>query len=409
MKIGIIKETKTPQNSLVAISPQSAEKILWERSEDKKERRKDISIAMEKSDSRCFAPTMYDYLGVEVNKEDMSDCDVLFGVKEENIDALIPNKHYFFFGHVAKMQEYNKPLLQAMIDKKITFTDYEYLTDEKGKRVCYFGNYAGIVGAYNTLRLWAIRQGLKDVGSMHGIYSVDKLLSLTRTMKAKKIKILVTGDGNVSLGVQCVLRFLKMEEVPLSSDNLDKGFCFSIARTQDLVERIDGAPYDRDDFHAHPEDYRSEFDKFAEEYDVLIAAHRWEKGQPVYFREECVRNANNKIKVVGDITCDISGSIRTTIKPSTLKQPFYSVKLLKDKFVKCADNTKDAIAVMAVDNLPNALPIDASVGFSTQLEDVILNHLLVNGVEDETIKRATIVKNGKITDRFAYLNDYLKA
>lgn len=407
MKIGVIKETKTPTNSLVVISPQSAEKILYERSEDKKERRKDISIAMEKSDSRCFKPTMYDYLGVEVEKEDMSDCDVLFGVKEVSIDSLIPNKHYFFFGHVAKMQEYNKPLLKVMIEKGITFTDYEYLTDEQGKRVCYFGNYAGVAGAYNTIRLWAKRNGLKDVGSMHGIYSVDKLLPLVDEMKARKIKILVTGDGNVSLGVQCVLRFLQMKEVPLNSKELVDGFCYSIARTQDLV----GCPsksYSRDDFHAHPDDYRSKFDKFAEEYDVLIVAHRWEKGQPVYLREESLRNTNNKIKVIGDITCDIGGSIKTTIQPSTLKNPFYSVKLLKDKIVKCSDNNSEAISVMAVDNLPNALPIDASVGFSTQLEDVILNHLLVNGVEDEMIKRATIVKNGRITDRFSYLNNYLK-
>lgn len=402
MKIGIIKETKTPIDNRVAISPQSAEKIL-------KQRRKDISIALEKSENRCFKPTMYDYLGVETDKEDMSDCDVLFGVKEVNINALIPNKHYFFFGHVAKMQEYNKPLLQAMVDKHITFTDYEYLTDEKGNRVCAFGWYAGVVGAYNTIRLIGKRYGLFDVGAIHGFYDVDKLKDVAPKLKQVKLNILVTGDGKVALGVRIVLGFVGYKEVPLNSEELANGFCYSVARTQDLVERIDGEPYSRDDFHAHPKMYRSKFDQYTEKYHTLIAAHKWEKGQPIYLSEKTLRNAKNNIKVVGDITCDINGSICTTIKPSTHKQPFYSVKLLKDKIVKCSDTSKDAISVMAVDNLPNALPIDASVGFSTELEDVIINHILVNGADDEMIKRATIVKNGRITDRYTYLNDYLKA
>jgi len=402
MKIGIIKETKTPTDNRVAISPQSAEKILKQRSED-------VSITLEKSETRCFKSEQYDYLGVEVNKEDMSDCDILFGVKEVNIDALIPNKHYFFFGHVAKMQEYNKPLLQAMLDKHLTFTDYEYLTDEKGKRVCSFGWYAGVAGAYNTIRLIGKKYNLFDVGGIHGFYDVDKLKQIVPQLKKIKNNILVTGDGNVALGVRIVLGFIGYKEVPLNSDELADGFCYSVARTQDLVERIDGVPYNRDDFHAHPEMYKSKFDQYVEKYDTLIAAHKWEQGQPIYLSEKTLHNANNNIKIVGDITCDINGSICTTIKPSTHKQPFYSVKLLKDKIVKCSDTSKDAISVMAVDNLPNAIPIDASVGFSTELEPIIFEHLLKNGIDDEMIARATIVKEGRITDRFAYMNDFLKA
>lgn len=402
MKIGIIKETKTPTDNRVAISPQSAEKILKSGGEG-------VSIALEKSDYRCFKPTMYDYLGVETNREDMSDCDVLFGVKEVNIDALIPNKHYFFFGHVAKEQAYNKPLLQAMIDKHITFTDYEYLTDEKGKRVCGFGWYAGVVGAYDTIRLIGKKYRLFDIGAMHGFYDTDKLVKITPKLKGIKNNILITGDGNVSLGVRIVLGFLGYNEVPLNSDKLADGFCFSVAKTHNLVERIDGAPYDKSDFHAHPEKYKSKFEQYVEKYDTLIATHKWEQGQPIYLSEDILRNENNRIKVVGDITCDINGSIRTTIQPSTHRHPFYTVKLLKDKIVKCSDNNSDSISVMAVDNLPNALPQDASVGFSTELEPVILEHLLVNGKDDEMIKRATIVNDGKITERFSFLNDFVKS
>jgi len=401
MKIGIIRETRTPLDRRVAISPQSAAKIL-------KEHGNEIALYLEKSEGRVFKPSDYDYLGVEVNKEDMSDCDVLFGVREVNIDALIPNKHYFFFGHIAKMQPYNKPLLQAMMDKRITFTDYEYLVDDEGKRVCNFGWYAGVVGAYNTLRLVAIRNRIDDFGNLHGIYGIDKLLGVKDKLKSIKNKILVTGNGKASLGVQIVLRFIGYKEVPLNSKELESGLCYSVANTSDLVERKDGSKYNRDDFHKHPEKYVSKFDKYAEKYDTLIAAHKWEKGQPIYLSENTLRSGNNKIKVVGDITCDIEGSVRTTIHTSTHKKPFYAVKMSDDgRIVECS--FRKGIGVMAVDNLPNAIPIDASAGFSTELEDVITNHLLTNGCEDEMIKRATILKNGKITERFSYLEDFIKS
>jgi len=400
MKIGIIKETKTPTDSRAAISPQSVAKILDKCSED-------TSIALEKSAKRCFDASEYKHLGVEVDKEDMSDCDVLFGVKEVNIDSLIPNKHYFFFGHIAKCQEYNRPLLKAMMEKKITFTDYEYLTDDAGKRVCAFGWYAGIVGAYNTLRLIGLRHSFKDIGPMRDFYHVDRLVSYTPALKALRNNILITGNGRASVGAQTVLKFLGYKEVPLNSDELANGFCYSVATLAHLVERIDGEPYDRNDFRAHPELYKSKFDLYTEKYDALIAAHKWEKGQPVYLSEKTLRDETNNVKVVGDITCDIKGSICTTIRPSTHKSPFYTVKLLKNKVVKCADDNKDGIAVTAVDNLPDAIAKSASMGFSSELEKVIIEHLIPNGIDDEMIARATIVKDGEITERYSYLNDFV--
>lgn len=391
MKIGILKET------VAAISPQSVAKI-------KEQCREDISIALEKFSDRVFNFQEYGYLGA-TEQEDLADCDVLMGINEPIVETLIPNKHYFFFGRKKGGKYYSKKLLKALIEKNITYTDFGYLKDVDDKPLCNIGFYAGIAGAYNTMRLWAIQNNMEDVGGITSFYSVDKLIPVARKMKRQKTKVLVSGDGNVSLGVQAVLRFLQMDVVPFGSKERKKSFFYSVVCSKDLVERIDGKPYDREDFYYHPEQYRSKFASLTEKYDVYIAAHKWEEGQPTYMREEYVRNANTRIKTIGDMTCEAKGSLQTTLKVSSEEDPFYGVKASENGLEICSITDNDAIAVTAVYGLYNALPKDVSTAFSTMLEPIILKQ--GESDIDRIIDRATVIKNGKITSDYAYLKDYM--
>lgn len=147
MRIALIKETKTPVDNRVALSPKQVSELNIRFPQHR--------IVVQSSDIRAFSDDEYRNEGVEI-VDSVSDCDVLFGIKEAKIETLIPDKHYFFFGHIAKMQEYNRPLLQAFIQNRITFCDYEYLVDDKNQRVCAFGWWAGVVGVYYTIQCGAM-------------------------------------------------------------------------------------------------------------------------------------------------------------------------------------------------------------------------------------------------------------
>ena len=206
MRLGILKERKSPPDFRVPLSPEQAASL--------KQNHPDTEVVVESYPVRAFSDQKYQDAGLELRTE-MHDCDVLLGVKEVPIEALIPNKTYFFFSHTIKKQPYNLGLLKAVLAKGIRLIDYECLRNEQGMRTIGFGRYAGVVGAYHSMRAWAIRQGNTELPlpqDLAGRYAMDKLL---KNFKPGNVKVLLTGEGRVANGAREVLATIGFKEVSL--------------------------------------------------------------------------------------------------------------------------------------------------------------------------------------------------
>lgn len=398
MKIGIIKETKIPVDNRVALTPTQVAVL--------NKRFPEHQIVVQESDIRAFTDEEYRNEGVEV-VNDLSDCDVLFGIKEAKIETLIPNKHYFFFAHIAKMQEYNRPLLQAMLSKNLTFSDYEYLVDENNQRVCAFGWWAGVVGAYYTLRGYGLRAKTYDLPKPDIQFTLTQLINNLKNIQLPAVKILVTGTGRVSQGVQYVLKSIGAcyltEEAYLTTSGVEK-LSYTVASTKQLVKRKDSKPYERDDFKKHPENYVSDFNRWSESTDMLITAHFWGAKDPVYLTAKDLRAKNLRISIIGDVTCDIKGSIMATVRPATHSVPYFDYNP-ETELDEPPFSSEKNITVMAVDTCPNALALDTSDYFGKMLIEHVFEPLL-QGKPSKVIERSTIVENGKLTEKFDYLASF---
>lgn len=399
MKIGIIKETKIPVDNRVALSPKQVARLNQQFANHE--------IVVQESDIRAFSDEDYRKEGVRIVKS-VEDCDILFGIKEAKIESLIPNKHYFFFGHIAKMQSYNRQLAQAFINKHITFSDYEYLVDENEQRVCAFGWWAGVVGVYYTLRGYGLRTKSYELPKPDMKFTLEQLLSNLRNVKLPAVKILVTGGGRVSQGAQYVLNAIGAKEMSeyeyLAIDSV-ANLSFTVARANQLVKRVDDGGFDSKEFKKYPEKYKSNFTKWAKATDILISAHYWDSKAPVYLSQDDLRNGENRICMIGDITCDIMGSIKSTIRSSTHDEPYYDYNPISEQEetpFSCEKN----ITVMAVDTCPNALALDTSEYFGEMLIKYVFEPLL-RRESSFIIDNATIVKNGHLTDRFSYLENFV--
>jgi len=399
MKIGLIAETKIPEDNRVALTPKQVAQLNAEFPDDE--------ILVQTSAIRAFTDKEYRDEGVRV-VGNMEECDVLFGIKEAKIDSLIPGKHYFFFGHIAKQQAYNRPLLQAMLAKGLTFSDYEYLVDDNGERVCAFGWWAGVVGVYYTLRGYMLRMG-RTLPKPTRTFTLAQMRSILATAPMPKVKILITGNGRVAQGATYVMRECRAQELTYDqfvSDEPVEGLSFYRATVNELVKHKEGKPFDRKDFRSHPEQYESDFIKFAKHTDIFIPCHYWDPKAPVYLEQEDFVKHQLPIKIIGDITCDICGSIKSTVRPATHAEPYYDFNpfTLKEELPFSSQNN---ITVMAVDTCPNALAIDASEYFGEMLISHVFKPLL-KGDHSSVIERATIVKNGGLTEKYAYLKAFAK-
>lgn len=317
MKIGIIKETKTPVDNRVALTPEQVATLNKQYPNHR--------IVVQSSDIRAFTDDEYREKGVEI-VDNLSDCDILFGIKEANIESLIPNKHYVFFGHIAKMQAYNRHLLQAMIEKGITFSDYEYLVDDNKERVCAFGWWAGVVGVYYTLRGYGLRTKSYYLPKPDITFTLEKLLNNLSAISLPAVKILITGNGRVSHGAQYVLNYIKARQLSenefLSTENVNS-ISYTVAKAESLVKKNNNETFDSLDFKNNPQNYHSDFGRWAKSTDILICAHFWTAKAPVYLTSEDLQDAKLRIRMIGDVTCDIMGSIHSTLRSSTHADPYY--------------------------------------------------------------------------------------
>ncbi len=397
MKIGLIREGKVPVDKRVPLTPKQAAEL---------QNKFDVTVVAQSSQIRCFTDLDYKDLGIEV-VENVSDCDILLGVKEVPLDKLIAEKTYFFFSHTTKEQPYNRKLLQTIIAKKIKLVDYEPLTDDKGARVVAFGRYAGIVGAYNGIMTYGKRFNLFNLRPANICHDFDDLSTEYGKVKLPPIKIALTGRGRVSQGAMEVLVGMGITKVS-TQEFLEKSFdypVFTQLHSNEYNKTADGSLFDMKAFHKNPEGFEGNFLKYAKQADVLIAGAFWDPNAPVLFTKEDAANKDFKIKVIADITCDIEGSIPSTIRPTTIDNPIYDYSPTNGKEQPVFSDAAN-ITVMAVDNLPCELPINASNDFGRQLIDNVLPHLFTED-RNEVIKRATITANGNLTKKYAYLQNYL--
>ena len=397
MKIALIKERKNPPDRRVVLTPHAAQELVKKYS--------DLIVKIESSEIRAFTDEDYATLGLEVT-DDVSDCDILLGVKEVPIEALIPNKKYFFFSHTIKKQPYNRKLLQAVLEKNIELYDHEVITNKKGIRLVAFGRYAGIVGAYNGIRAYGLKFDLYELPKAETLTDQKALIHELNKIKLPPIKIALTGKGRVSNGAKEMIDAMNITEVSID-DFLDKTFEEAVYVQLDVLDynkRKDGNVIDMFDFFNNPEEYDSDFMRFAKVSDLYIAGHFYGDGAPFLYTKEDAKSPDFNIKVVADISCDIDGPVASTIRSSTIADPIYGYHPVNEKEVDFMD--KDAIAVMAVDNLPCELPRDASIGFGEQFGSSVIPAFF-NGDQDGILERARMTENGKLTARYSYLQAYV--
>jgi alanine dehydrogenase len=397
MKFGVLKERKSPPDRRVVFSPDELLRL--------KERYQDAVIQVESSDIRIFTDAQYSDLGIEVS-DDISDCDVLFGVKEVPIDFLIPDKSYFFFSHTIKEQPYNRQLLQAILEKNIDLYDHETIVNASDRRLIGFGRYAGIVGAYNTIRAFGIKFGLFKLAKAETLSGKEELINHLKRVVLPPLKFVITGTGKVGAGITEILDAMKIKEVSVEN-YLTKNYAQPVYTQIDVLDynkRIDGQVLDCSDFYKNPTDYSINFERFTKVSDIVITGHFHGTGAPDIITREMLRSKDCKVKVVGDVSCDINGPVACTLRSSTIAEPFYGYLPSEDKEVDVFHPA--AIVVMAVDNLPCELPKDASEGFGSMFMEYVIPAFF-NDDKEGVLARAKITEKGKLTPRFSYLQDFV--
>ncbi len=397
MKIGIIREGKNPPDKRVPFTPTQCEEIMGSYPE--------IEFVVQPSKIRCFKDNDYKDVGVPL-QSDLSDCDVLMGVKEVPVRNLMNDKTYFFFSHTIKQQPYNKDLMKALLEKNIRMVDYETLTAANNQRLVGFGRYAGIVGAYNGFLAWGKRSGDFDLKPAHLCEDrVELEKELKKVTLPTDFKLVLTGKGRVAQGSIEIIQLLGLREVS-PADFVEKSFdapVYTIADCLDYNKRKDGQVLNNRDFYTNPEEYITDFPKFSSTADMYVAGHFYGSGSPYIFTREEAKHPDFKLKVIADISCDIDGPVASTIRPSTITNPIYGYNRITEK--EDDIQNENVITVMAVDNLPCELPKDASADFGDMLMDHILPALLQED-PDKIISRASICENKKLTENYDYLSEY---
>lgn len=398
VKIGLLREGKIPVDNRVALTPSQCKWLQQQFS--------DVQIIAQHSPHRCFPDREYEMAGVTV-QENLDDCQVLLGIKEVPIEMLIPGKTYLFFSHTKKKQPYNQPLFRAILNKKITLIDYECLEHEDGQRIIGFGFFAGVVGAHNGVMAYGNRTGLYKLDRVYKERSFRELIHAYFGLRLPNVKIAVTGSGRVAHGILEVMNLLGIHEAE-PDDYLRRRFAYPVytqLKGAELYADKKTGTYSRVDFHDHPENYTCRFLPYAEQTDILLNGVYWDTTVPRLFEKEDVRSESFIIRTIADITDDANGSVPINLGDQSIDDPVYGVD--RNSFEKTAPYLPNSIDVMAVGNLPNELPRDASRYFGEQLIKYVLEDLLRNG--SAIIERATMVKQGKLTESYQYLNDYANA
>lgn len=399
IKVGIVKEGKVPHDLRVPFTPAQCKAIS--------EQFPEVTLKVQSSSYRCFSDAEYISEGITVTN-DVSDCDILIGIKEVPVQELIAGKTYMIFSHTIKQQAHNRKLLQAILEKKITLIDYECLTDEVGHRIIGFGRFAGIVGAYNGIMGYGLKYGLFNLKPAHLCHDKAELFEHAREVRLPNVKIIITGGGRVANGaIECLGAMNIRKVTPFEFLHYSfREAVYAQLHSDDFHVRRDGSEGNKQEFYKHPELYRSTFcdtGSYGQYCDILVHCSFWDTHAPLLFSREQMRERNFRISMIADVTCDLNGSIPSTIKASSIDDKFYGYNTETEQLTPPFEN--GSITVMAVDNLPCELPRDASDGFGKHLIERVLPELF-SSQKSDLIARASITKSGKLTEHFEYLSDF---
>lgn len=395
VRIGLIREGKIPEDNRVALTPAQCRWLHKNHSLFK--------VTVQSSSSRCYSDDEYKRAGIEV-RPDVSDCDILLGIKEVPVNDLLPGKTYFFFSHTKKLQPYNREMLQEIIRKKITLIDYECLEHRDGTRIIGFGFFAGVVGAHNGMMAYGNRTGAFHLDRVNSGKGFQDLIHTYFGLKIPPVKIAVTGSGRVAHGLLEIMNLMQVHEVE-PSDYIKRNFDYPVyvhLKGADLYRHKISGGYDREDFHNHAGEYECLFRNYLPHTDILLNGVYWDANIPRLFEMKDISSPEFRIKTISDVTDDIHGSVPCNLGDSTIEDPVYGVDRITGK--KTAPYLPGSVDVMAVGNLPNELPRDASRYFGEQLIKFILGDLEKGG--SPVLDEATIIKNGKLTSHFSYMHDY---
>jgi saccharopine dehydrogenase (NAD+, L-lysine-forming) len=396
---------------------------------------------VQSSEKRFFPAAAYTAAGAAVTA-DMADGDIILGIKEIPVDKLVDGKTYLFFSHTIKGQKDNMPMLRRLIEGGSTLIDYEKMVDASGRRLVYFGRYAGDAGAIDILWLlgdrWR-RQGIEtpfaDIGQATGYVSVaearDRIRAVGERIRAEglppqlaPLTIGVLGYGNVSVGAQQIFDCLPIERVaPDDLPALVRGggnpnrVYLAVFEERHLVERGSDGGFELEEYFHDPVLYRSRFERYLPWLTIIVNAVYWDDRYPRFVTWEAMadlwrREAAPKPAGIADITCDVGGSVELTVKATDIGSPALSCDPLTRSVVD--GWLGSGVVVLAVDNLPAELPQDASSFFSGQLAPLLPNLLAADfdrplgesGLAPE-LERAVIVYRGALTPDYQYLQQHL--
>ena len=397
MKIGLSRERKNPPDKRVALSPIQCIAL--------QNRYPNTKILVESSPSRAFSDQQYREVGIEV-VNDLQGAEIIFNIKELPADALIPGKTYFFFSHTIKKQPYNREMLKSILTKNITLIDYEILQYENGQRVLGFGRFAGIVGTYNGFLAYGKKHGLFTLKPAHQSTNYASLLTQLLKIKLPNMRILVSGGGRVSQGALDLLRALQLREVsPEQFLHIQYNEpIFVQLNSPELYIHPSQNSWNTKHFYSHHKEYKSQFSAYISHTDLFINGIYWTTDLPRLFEKLDTASAQFVPTVIADISCDIDGSVPITYKSTSIENPVMGWS--RSKQAPCEPYSKDSIDIMAVGNLPNELPRDASEEFGEMLLQLVIPALFEK--KSRLLLGATICKAGKLTDKYNYLSDYVQ-
>lgn len=430
--IGIRHEDKYKQELRAPLTPKHVDRLV---------RQKKLDIIVQTSSKRIFSDEEYIQAGAKISR-DLKKCSVIFGVKEIPEQFFEPEKTYVFFAHVVKGQPYNMDMLRKMKELKCNLIDYEKVVDEQGKRLIFFGRYAGLAGMINSL--WALGLRLRESGyhsNLARLKQAHRYHSLTEAKddisgigqliaengiphELRPFVVGISGYGNVSQGVQEILGLLPVKEISPAKlldlhrrkklpDNIVYKVIF---KEEDLVEHIGGNPFDLQDYYANPQNYRSKFEKYLPYLSMFINCVYWDKRYPRHVTKAYLKKAfskgNPKLTVIGDISCDVEGSVECTLKPTEIDDPIFVYHPDTEQITMGHEG--HGILIMAVDILPAELPRDSSDGFG----DVLVNFVKPIADADfsehfddldlpKAIKKALILHRGEFTPEYKYMEAFL--
>ena len=399
MKIGLIKEGKVPCDERVLFTPFQCKELMVKYPK--------VKIVVQRSTIRRIKDKEYAKHGIEL-VDSVDDCDLLLGIKEVPVDQLVPKKTYFFFSHTTKKQKHNRELLRTLLAKNISLIDYECLLSGSGCRLLGFGRYAGIVGCYNTLYAYGQRTGSYDLKRAYKCADRSEMeAELGKVKLPANYKIVMTGEGRVANGVLEILEKLAIKRVDIEDfvyETFDEPVFAQLTYCY-YNKRKDGEEFSLREFFSEPTQFESNFMIYARVADMYISCHTWHPKSPFIFTRSDAKRSDFKIKIVGDISCDIDGPIASTLRLSSIAQPLYGYDPQLES--ETDFNAENAITVMSIDNLPCELPRDASEDFGRQFMHKVLPYLLDKHDEECVIHRATVCKNGKLNRLYEYLSDFL--